>query len=44
MIEHLESLQYQDIPLHVNNSYQYGPVCIDTSMRGSGLLEKIFEF
>ena len=26
------------------NSYQYGPVCIDKSVRGSGVLEALFDF
>ena len=30
--------------MNVNNSYQYGPICIDKSVRGSGVLEKIFDF
>ena len=30
--------------MSVKNSYQYGPVCIDKKFRGSGLLEKLFDF
>jgi len=44
MIEQLPSLYYLGQQLSVNNSYQYGPVCIDKSVRGSGLLEKLFNF
>lgn len=44
MIEHLEELEYLGKTLHVENSYQYGPICIDKSVRGSGVLEQIFEF
>ena len=44
MIEDLKNLRYLDQQLNVDNSYQYGPVCIDKSVRGSGVLEKIFDF
>jgi len=44
MIEDLPTLSYRGIPLSTENSYQYGPVCIDKPYRGSGLLEEIFEF
>ena len=44
MIEHLGELQYLGETLSVDNSYQYGPICIDKSVRGSGVLEKIFDF
>ncbi len=43
MIEDLPNLQYQGQQLSVENSYQYGPICIDKSVRGSGTLEGIFE-
>ena len=44
MIDDLANLTYEGQRLSVKNSYQYGPVCIDKSMRGSGLLQDIFEF
>ncbi|MBV1904930.1 MAG: hypothetical protein KUG75_02540 [Pseudomonadales bacterium] len=44
MIKDLPKLKYHDQILDTDNSYQYGPVCIDTSVRGSGILEKIFAF
>lgn len=44
MIEHLEELEYKGQKLTVENSYQYGPICIDKSVRGSGVLEAIFDF
>jgi len=44
MIKDLHNLKYLGQTLNVNNSYQYGPVCIDKSIRGSGILEKIFDF
>jgi len=44
MIEDLPNLSYLGQILSVDNSYQYGPVCIDKSVRGSGLLEKLFDF
>lgn len=44
MIKDLHNLEYLGQKLSVDNSYQYGPVCIDKSIRGSGMLEKIFDF
>lgn len=44
MIKDLENLTYLGQTLSVKNSYQYGPVCVDKSVRGSGVLESIFDF
>lgn len=44
MINDLHNLEYLGEKLTVDNSYQYGPVCIDKSVRGTGVLEKIFDF
>jgi hypothetical protein len=44
MIKELPNLKYHGQTLNVENSYQYGPVCIDKSVRGTGVLEMIFEF
>ncbi|MDX9743666.1 MAG: GNAT family acetyltransferase [Arcobacteraceae bacterium] len=44
MIEHLGELEYLGQKLTIHNSYQYGPICIDKSVRGSGVLEQIFDF
>ncbi len=44
MIEDLPNLEFLDQTLSVENSYQYGPVCIDKSVRGTGVLEKLFDF
>lgn len=44
MIKGLNKLTYLNQTLSVDNSYQYGPICIDKSVRGSGMLEKIFDF
>ena len=44
MIKDLPNLNYLGKTLTIDNSYQYGPVCIDKSVRGSGLLEKLFDF
>lgn len=44
MIDHLSDCQYNAQNLTVKNSYQYGPICIDKSVRGSGVLEALFEF
>lgn len=44
MMEDLPNLEYLGQKLSVQNSYQYGPVCVDIEYRGSGVLEKIFDF
>jgi hypothetical protein len=44
MIKQLPSLEYHGDTLSVENSYQYGPICIDKSVRGTGVLEAIFDF
>ena len=44
MIKDLKHLEYLDQILNIDNSYQYGSICIDKSVRGSGLLESIFDF
>jgi hypothetical protein len=43
MIADLENLEYLGETLSTENSYQYGPVCIDKSIRGSGMLEHLFD-
>lgn len=44
MIENLNDSKLINNELTVNNSYQYGPVCVDKSERGEGVFELIFNF
>lgn len=44
MVEHLDDSTYQEQKITVENSYQYGPVCVDKSVRGQGVFESIFNF
>lgn len=44
MIKNLSNYDFNGMLLNTNNSYQYGPICIEKSHRGSGLLETIFYF
>lgn len=44
MIKNLKNKEYLDQTLSTKNPYQYGPVCIDKSVRGTGVLELIFDF
>ena len=44
MIADLPNLEYLGQKLSVENSYQYGPVCVDKSVRGQGVFEAVFEF
>jgi hypothetical protein len=44
MTNRFENISFKNIKISTENSFQYGPICIDTAFRGSGLLNKIFEF
>jgi len=44
MITELPKLEYKGERLSVDNSYQYGPICIDKSVRGTEVLKEIFNF
>ena len=44
MIKDLGKLEYLGKKLSIDNSYQYGPACVEKDFRGSGLLEKLFDF
>jgi hypothetical protein len=44
MIQGLPDLEYNGQKLSVENTYQYGPICIDKSVRGTGVLQAIFNF
>ena len=43
MIARFPSLQFNKQLITVENSFQYGPICIATDYRGKGVLQKIFE-
>lgn len=44
MIKDLPNTKYLGLALNMENSYQYGPVCIHKDYRGSEVLPNIFEF
>ena len=44
MIKNLDDATYLEQTITAENSYQYGPVCVDKSVRGSGVFEKTFDF
>ena len=44
MLNDLSSLTYKGIQLTEFNSYQYGPICIDKSQRGTDVLPLLFDF
>ncbi len=44
MIKELPKLAYLGETLSTENSYQYGPICIDKSLRGTEVLKNIFNF
>ncbi|HOG62363.1 MAG TPA: GNAT family acetyltransferase [Sedimentibacter sp.] len=44
MINDLPNIQYLGYTLSTENSYQYGPICIDKQYRGTEVLPNLFEF
>lgn len=44
MIADLPNTEYLGQTLNTENSYQYGPVCIDMAYRGKGVLEDLFAY
>lgn len=42
MIEELPKFSFEGQQLTAENSYQYGPVCVDQDYRSSGIFEKVF--
>ena len=44
MIGDLSSTSYLGLDLSTENSYQYGPICIDKEYRGTSVLPNLFEF
>lgn len=43
MVSRFPNLSFQDQEINTENSFQYGPVCIASKYRGTGLLNLIFE-
>jgi len=44
MASFLETLEYKNQKLTMDNSYQYGPICVAKEYRGNQIFENIFEF
>lgn len=44
MINDLKTTKYKGTALSTENSYQYGPICIDKEYRGTEVLPKVFDF
>lgn len=44
MIKHLDDSTYQSQLITAENSYQYGPICVDKSVRGQGVFENVFNY
>lgn len=43
MIKRFPDLEFQGKTITTENSFQYGPICIDINYRGKGLINQIFE-
>jgi len=44
MASFLNTLKFNGIELTMDNSYQYGPICVSKEYRGNKIFENIFEF
>lgn len=44
MISDLSHTEYKGHRLSTENSYQYGPICVDTAYRGTEVLLKVFDY
>jgi len=44
MIKNLPSTQYLGQILSAENSYQYGPICVDKDYRGTEVLSRVFDY
>ena len=42
MINELPKFSFEGESLSTENTYQYGPVCVDSAYRGSGVFEQVF--
>jgi hypothetical protein len=42
MISRFQKLDFQGMPITPDNSFQYGPICIDQSLRGTGAFQQLF--
>lgn len=42
MIKELPKFSFEGESLSTENTYQYGPVCVDSAYRGSGVFEQVF--
>ncbi len=43
MISRLPELNFHDQKITIDNSFQYGPICIDISVRGSQVFPQLFD-
>jgi hypothetical protein len=43
MVSRFPQLKFQGVAINMENTFQYGPVCIDQTLRGQGILPKLFE-
>jgi hypothetical protein len=43
MVSRFPQLEFQGTPITTQNTFQYGPVCIDRALRGAGRLLPLFE-
>jgi hypothetical protein len=43
MIDRMPKLKFQDRAITIENSFQYGPICVDRSSRGSQVFPQLFD-
>ena len=44
MVSLFPSFKFKGAEMTIENSYQYGPICVDSELRGQGIFEEIFKF
>ena len=42
MVSRFPQLQFDDYQITTDNTFQYGPVCIDITLRGKGIFPQLF--
>ncbi|MDL2211619.1 hypothetical protein LJB88_01955 [Erysipelotrichaceae bacterium OttesenSCG-928-M19] len=44
MIEDLKNVTYDNEQMSIENSYQYGPICLAKEVRNQGIMEELFNY
>ncbi len=44
MLKRFSAIQYRGFAIDAENSFEYGPVCVDKTLRGSGVFPSLFSY